>query len=1035
MPEASLSSGRELRPNVGTIAGLAIIAGLWCVLATAPAFALDPDRSLAQLQHTAWTVSDGAPSQVSALAQTADGWLWIGSALGLFRFDGVEFERYTPPAGTRLPSYNIYAMAATPDSGLWVSFRPSGLGFIKGRSFVAYTRPEELPASEVYELACDHDGRVWAGVRDGLYFHDADGWHPVGPERNIPKNRVSSLYTDRRGTLWAANDLGLFSLARGADSFVRVRSGLGYITSVASTRNGRTWVARFDPHSLVPVDEAPGARPLSVSENAAFRILFDRDDCMWVAKGLDGLWRVRDHEAIGRSRSRSSSARIEKCTRLGGLSGEAVRVELEDHEGNIWVGTSGGIDRFRHSRLVATSMPGLGMALVPGDSGSIWAVSAVSHHMVRIKGGDSITYPGFDAVDCFYRESPSRIWWAGLLGIVLQEGSRTVRYPMPSAFQDRWIWELFPGDAPGSLWASIDNIGLVAFEHGKFQQRAPPSLPDRGPSASFPTGDGRVWLGFSGDRVAILDHGKVTAYSHQDGIDVGRVRVIRGRGGHMWVGGELGLDLFEAGRFHAVATEDGMPFGTVSGIVETPAGDLWLNEMRGIVHISREEVARLLVDPGHRILYRRYDYLDGMPGGGQMNWTCSTATQGSDGRLWFATDNGIVSIDPATVGSEPAPPVVIRSIDANGTSYPPSAGLRLPRGTSNLTIRYAAATLAEPERMRFRYRLEGLDRGWRDADTRRIAIYTRLKPRDYRFRVMAQNPDGVWTASAASFGFSIAPEFYQTGWFKVLIALAIAGMVWALFLLRVGQVTARLQRLHEVRTDERMRIARELHDTLLQGFVSASMQLHATARSAPPDTPIKAGIDRVLALMRIVTEEARTAVVGLRGPHSDAVQDLEEVFAQAAREFERDASARLRLSVHGQRRPLRPLSHDEICRVGREAMANAFRHAQAEAVEVEIGYLSEELRVTVRDDGRGIDPGLTRTGRDGHWGLTGMRERAAGLRARLTVELRAGGGTEVVLRVPGRVAYADAKPDGRYRKLAERLGAGPSQPRARDGGA
>src|SRR6185436_8248840 len=171
----------------------------------------------------------------------------------------------------------------------------------------------------------------------------------------------------------------------------------------------------------------------------------------------------------------------------------------------------------------------------------------------------------------------------------------------------------------------------------------------------------------------------------------------------------------------------------------------------------------------------------------------------------------------------------------------PSAGLRLPRGTSNLTIRYAAATLAEPERMRFRYRLEGLDRGWRDADTRRIAIYTRLKPRDYRFFVMAQNPDGVWTASAASFGFSIAPEFYQTGWFKVLIALAIAGMVWALFLLRVGQVTARLQRLHEERTDERMRIARELHDTLLQGFVSASMQLHATARSAPPDTPIKAG--------------------------------------------------------------------------------------------------------------------------------------------------------------------------------------------------
>jgi signal transduction histidine kinase len=375
------------------------------------------------------------------------------------------------------------------------------------------------------------------------------------------------------------------------------------------------------------------------------------------------------------------------------------------------------------------------------------------------------------------------------------------------------------------------------------------------------------------------------------------------------------------------------------------------------------------------------------------------------GRIWFSLDKGISVVEPARLRSDSTPAIAqIQAILAGGRPIGTRAGIHIPGGRQRITFQYAGLSLSVPERIRFRYRLEGFDREWSDPGAAREAVYTNLPPGPYRFRVMASNPDGVWSENEAAVALEVEPLFWQTWWFRLSVVLACATAILALYRLRLHNLTRQLGVRFEERLAERTRIAQELHDTLLQGFLSASMQLHVAVDCLPPDSTAKSSLARVLQLMSRVIEEGRNAVQGLRSSASGSF-NLEQAFARVQDEVALQQDVDFRVIVQGLPRPLRPLLRDEVYRIGREALVNAFRHSRAKSVEIELEYASSQLRILVRDDGCGIDPQLLYSGRAGHWGLPGMRERAERIGAKFHVWSRPAAGTEIELSVPSHIAF------------------------------
>jgi signal transduction histidine kinase len=405
-----------------------------------------------------------------------------------------------------------------------------------------------------------------------------------------------------------------------------------------------------------------------------------------------------------------------------------------------------------------------------------------------------------------------------------------------------------------------------------------------------------------------------------------------------------------------------------------------------------------------------------------MHFRCSTAIQATDGRLWFATDNGLAWIDPAHVSKNKVPPpAAIRSIIANERSYSTFADTRLPASIKNLRIDYTALSLSIPERVRFRYKLEGIDKDWNDAGTRRQAFYNNLHPGKYRFRVIACNNDGVWNEEGATLDFSVAPAWYQTIWFRVACVGGFVLLLWALYQFRLQQLQRQFNMTLGARVSERTRIARELHDTLLQSFHGLMFQFQA-ARNMLPRRPEEAmqALDGAISATEQAITESRGAIQDLRSEHI-AQGDLAELMTTMGQELtdvqntNRDSPI-FRVIVEGERRTLAPVLQNEVCRIAREILRNAVRHAHAHRIEAEIRYDDQGLRLRIRDDGRGLDPKVLEEGGSvGHWGLRGMRERAQQLGAQLDFWSEAGAGTEVQLTVPAAVAYKASQAGSRFK--------------------
>ena len=1008
--------------------------------ACASVFALDRDRSVAQFYYTFWSEKDGAPSEISALAQSQDGYLWIGSERGLFRFDGVTFKEYSPPAGVNLPSHSIYSLMATPDGGLWVAFEPNGLGFYKDGSLTVFTRPEQLPNSPVHCFARDSDGRLWAGTETGLAFRQGDRWVSVGQEWNFTPEMIRYVYVDREGTLWAATVNRVVYLKRGSKRFELGGAIGGAVTSLSQAPNGRVWLADDGNFQVRPVP-AEGRDSIFggpfIAADGLRELLFDKDGALWITRLDSGIVRIRDPGKLEARKYGAQDRELESFGPKDGFPAGSANKLLEDHEGNIWVGCSNGLIRIRHNQVVPVALPQRyeRLTLLTGTQGDLWVGTISDKPLLKIRGESMTPETGGNIVSSVLRDANGDVWWGSRTGIWRQRDSAFTYFRLPKDAEPGRMWDLMPSSDNRGIWVKLDDDGLVRFNNGAWNlhdwPRGVPSVGGTfkyGPSASYRDRSGRFWLGYTSGQIYLVDREHPTEYSTKDGLDLGRIKVIRGQTDHIWAGGELGLEFFSNGRFWKVQPADGKPFGAVSGIIETSDTGLWLNEMKGIVQIPPEEIRQVLSDPGHRVSCRRFDYLDGLPGTPQMSYTNSTAVRTSDGRLWFATDSGLAWVDPAHLTRNLVPPPVsIFSIASENGRKTMSGPIRFAAGTHTVEIDYAGLSLSIPERVQFRYKLEGLDAGWQNVGTRRQAYYNNLGPGSYRFRVIACNNDGVWNNSGASLDFFVAPAYYQTTWFAVLCVLALAGLLWALYQLRLHQVHRQFAVGLEERLSERMRIARELHDTLLQSLQGAVFQFQAARKLLlrNADNAMQV-VDEAIHAAEEGIVEGRKAIHDLR-PESVDQRNLAELLKAMGLELgttqeQNEHSPSFEVVVEGKQQPLSLILQDEVYKISREVIRNAFKHAAASRIEVEIRYDVDQLRLRIRDDGKGIDPkAFEAGGQTEHWGIQGMRERAQRIGSHLEFWSEAGAGTEVELTVPASIAYQKHR-DGRRSRLFDRAG-------------
>ncbi|CAN5458740.1 hypothetical protein BH09PSE6_BH09PSE6_03770 [soil metagenome] len=554
--------------------------------------------------------------------------------------------------------------------------------------------------------------------------------------------------------------------------------------------DGRVWISNSEFRSLHVVNPVAPYAEVRIPDpgvSSIYSIAFDHQGALWINVLGEGIYRA-DPTQLGSGVKRMSDGFPAPFTSVDGLTSNHRAFLLVDRDGDIWAGTNAGLDRFRRGDVVPVSMSTLfsNFSLVAGKSGELWVGSTATSPLLvtaDVIAGRRLPTPVPDdiagtivapeSVSSVYVDPRGTAWWGDSYGGVWrQEGKHFERMAQrPSQLTHDHIWDITQGGPDDRFWISFGDEPIQKVDKGVLVPLdRPAGMLSRGASASWHEGPGRTWMGHTENRVQHIVGSTVTSFGEADGLDIGRIRVIRGDGRLVWFGGELGLALFDGTRFHHIAVQDAPPLQTVSGLVAASNGDLWLAELSGIVRISADEVQALASNPTRAVRIRRFDHLDGLRGAVQMNWTSSVAVEADDHRLWFATDDGLAMIDPARLQPvSKAAPVVIRSLFANDVRYGARSGINLPIGTRNVRLDFTALSLAIPERALYRYQLEGFEQTWHTTSaTNRIASYTRVPPGPYRFRIETADGDGRFGEQSSTLDFVIEAAFWETRSFALM---------------------------------------------------------------------------------------------------------------------------------------------------------------------------------------------------------------------------------------------------------------------------
>jgi signal transduction histidine kinase/ligand-binding sensor domain-containing protein len=987
---------------------------LWILIvawvAASSAWALDPTKRLSQYAHTSWRSRDGyfGGSYPVSIAQTQDGFIWIGTTSGLIRFDGVRFTPWSSPDGQPLP-LPIYCLVAAKDGGLWMGAD----GYVAHWESGRLTRYAAGPFSVLAVLETN-DGTVWftragSGKPGGLCRLEQGAPHCYGASDGIEGLQLSALAEDGAGNLWVGGDASVVRWASAGHVAYRLpqlQSVIGNgVMALEPAPDAGVWVGmenvsgrelglqRLAAGRMQPVV----AGKLDGSTLPVNTLLYDRAGSLWVGTINQGIYRIHG-ETVDQFRS------------VDGLSGDSVTKFLEDREGTLWVATSRGLDAF-HDRGVVTlsTREGLGLDQVDSVSavrdGTVWLGGPEGLDAVRNAGVTSIHFPGSDVTSIL--EDRTGTLWVGINStLTFRNHGRFEPIEIPDP-DPKGIVTSLTEDVSGNVWAEIRGSPskLIRIQDQRVREVfVEPRVPAATRLAADP--EGGVWLGLRNGNLARFRNGVVETFpferdSSAAALPAPIAQLAVRHDGSVLAAATFGLMGWRQGTTRLMTVSNGLPCDRIDAVVEDDHATVWLATPCGLLGLAPEELNEWWHNPGLIVHPRILDSFDGWEPG---EVSFQPAARSVDGRLWFANQSAVQVIDPDRLPHNTLqPPVRIEGIIADRKEFPPGAGLRLPPLTRELQINYTALSLVAPQKVRFRYRLEGHDTDWQDAATRRQAFYNDLPPGDYRFRVIACNNDGLWNEAGASLGFAIAPAWYQAKLFQVACLIFGILALWAAYRLRVRQIKAAAATRFNERLAERTRVARDIHDTLLQTIQGSKMVADDALEHAADPGRLRTAIEQLANWLARATREGREALNSLRATSAEG-PDLMEALKRVAEEETGAGSLNVTCTSTGEPRDIHPVVADEVYRIAQEAVRNARLHARASKLLLELEY-GERLILRITDDGIGMDSALLEQGRPGHFGLQGMRERATHTAGKLTITSAPGAGTVVTLIVPGGIAF------------------------------
>ncbi len=989
---------------------LSVLGALFLSLLCCRASALHAHRSMSQYLRDTWPSSDSFPGgQVSAIAQTRDGCLWIGGDKGLVSFDGLSF-RLLQESSKGVPITHVLGLATDAQGGLWVWMQGANvLRYDEGR-FENVTSQLGLPDGFVTAMSQTRDGNVLLSTVGQETFEYRGGQLRRVGTIQVPGTLILSSAKTDDGTIWiGTSDNGLFRIQSG--QIVRMNAAFApkKINVLLSGPRNTLWVGTDQGLFLWDGQHLSNARvPSSLRNSPVFTITSARDGTLW-AGVPHGLFRF-DME---------SSNALRPFTDQSDLVPTAL---FQDREGDLWIGSSEGLQRWREGAFITyASAPDFPR----GSSGPIFADTNDRLWFGPESGGlASLSNGQVDRRDVAHLSGDIVYSIAGVgsdLWIARQRGGLTHLSRSGSSLSSKTYTEadglaqnsvyVVKETHDGTVWAGTLSAGLSRLRDGRFSSfTTADGLASNTITTMEEDGRGQLWVG-TPSGVSVLSGNAWRTYGLENGLPADEVTALlpdtSEAGRDMWIGTARGLAIFSSNHIQSFQRVPEVLHESVLGLAKDPAGFLWIATQE---HILRLNPAKLLDGTLTTNDIREYDRADGLLSS-QSTRRSQSMLEDRNGQIWISTRRGLAVTTPSDLARPPVPALVrIESLLADGHTislHQPG----IPASQRRVTLQFSGISLPVPERVRYRYRLDGFDKNWSQESASREAVYTNLEPGSYSFHVVASNSDGVWNTSDVFLPFWIEPAVWQTWWFHFLTALIVVLAVWSIYLFRTRQLARQLHLRFEERLAERMRIAQNLHDTLLQGFLSASLQLDVASEYVPRESPAAPMLSRVLALMRQVSEDCRNSLVTLR-TDSKPQRNLEVEFFAVPQELGLGDKVSYRVVVNGSPRAIDPLCSDELFLVGREAVLNAYRHAHPTLVEVELVYKRTGLHLFVRDDGHGIEEAVLQSGRERHWGLTGMRERATKVGAQFRIWSRPAKGTEIEVIVPGHIAYVQDRREG-----------------------